>query len=63
MKGPNSNIHEINTLGTNILNVRCTNDFVDASGAFAYYCKITNTLADQSNTFDFKDYRVMFLVY
>ena len=63
MKGPNSNIHENNTLGTNILNIRCTNDSVDASGAFTYYCKITNTLADQSNTFDFKDYRVMFLVY
>lgn len=63
MMGPNSNIHEINTLNTNILNVRCTLDAADDSEAYTYYCKITNTLADQSNTFGYKDYRVMFLVY
>lgn len=62
MKGLNSNIHQDNELNTNILNVRCIHD-ADKSEAYVYYCKITNTLADQSNTFDFKDYRVMFLVY
>lgn len=63
MMGSNSNIHEINTMNTNILNVRCTSNVPDKSGAYAYYCKITNKLANETNTFDFKDYKVTFLVY
>lgn len=62
MMGSNSNIHEINEMNTNVLNVRCTSN-TDESGAYAYYCKITNKLAGESNTFDFKDYKVMFLIY
>ena len=67
MFGPNSHVHEKNVEDTNVLNVRCQFDANNAAEAMAYYCKITNTLAGESNVLGYKDYveniKVMFLIH
>lgn len=62
MIGDNSFIHESTRLNTNVLNIRCVeNSPLDR--AYQYYCKITNTLADKTESLDRKDYETMFLIY
>lgn len=62
MIGDNSFIHESTKLNTNVLNIRCVeNSPLDR--AYQYYCKVTNTLADKTESLDRKDYETMFLIY
>ena len=64
MIGENSFIHESTQLNTNVLNVRCL-ESTPEENAYQYYCKITNTLADKSESLDRDDYKdkAMFLIY
>lgn len=63
LMGVNSEIYEINDIDTNVLNIRCKIDVNDVKSAVAYYCEVTNTLAEKSETFTREDYKVMFLVH
>lgn len=63
LMGRNSEIFEINEMNKPILNIRCTDDLNEAKSATAYFCKITNTLAEKPETFAKEDYKVMFLVH
>lgn len=63
LMGVNSEIYEVNDIDTAALNIRCKIDVNDVKGAVAYYCEVTNTLAEKSETFTREDYKVMFLVH
>lgn len=65
MMDRNSEIYQINDVNSNVLNVRCKFDADDVKSAVAYYCEITNTLANESVTLGRDDYKdmVMFLVH
>ena len=54
--GENSTIVEDQDVKTNILKVRCNANVTDATKGACYYCKITNTLSDQSKSIAYTNY-------